>query len=89
MSGTGIPEAVGEGVSKLVDINPAIGILVAIILIGWVWTAKELRDSLQREREQAAKHLASLEKRVDDERKDREVYDRFIDELEKRGHRGR
>ncbi len=84
----GVPEAVGVGVSKLVDINPAIGILVAVLVIAIVFLARELLKSLDRERSLSAKYLASVEKRVDDERKDREVYDRFIDKLEERG-RGR
>lgn len=84
----GVPEAVGTGVSKLVDINPAIGILVAILIIAIVFLARELLRSLDRERSLSAKYLASVEKRVDDERKDREVYDRFIEKLEERG-RGR
>lgn len=81
----GVPEAVGTGVSKLVDINPAIGILVAILIIAIVFLARELLRSLDRERSLSAKYLASVEKRVDDERKDREVYDRFIEKLEERG----
>lgn len=83
----GVPEAVGVGVSKLVDINPAIGILVAILVIANVFVARELLKSLERERNLAAKHLASLETQVQNERKDREVYDRFIDKLEERGRR--
>lgn len=84
----GVPEAVGVGVSKLVDINPAIGILVAILIVAIVVLGRELLKSLDRERSLAAKYLTSVEKRVDDERKDREVYDRFIEKLEERG-RGR
>jgi hypothetical protein len=84
----GVPEAVGVGVSKLVDINPAIGILVAILVIAIVFLSRELLKSLDRERKMAADHLASLELQVQNERKDREVYDRFIDKLEDR-ERGR
>lgn len=83
----GVPEAVGVGVSKLVDINPAIGLLVAALFIGLAFVSRELLKSLGRERELAAKYLASVEKRVDDERKDREVYDKFIERLEDRGRK--
>lgn len=83
----GVPEAVGVGVSNLVDVNPAIGMLVAVLLIAIAVVSRELLKSLARERELAAKYLVSVEKRVDDERKDREVFDRIIDRLEDRGRK--
>lgn len=74
----GVPEAIGTGVSKLVDINPAIGILVAalfvVIAVLWKWGL----DGWKAARDAKQAHLEYVEGQLAEARKDLEMYDRVI-----------
>jgi hypothetical protein len=73
----GVPEAVGRGVGDLVDLHPAIGVLVGILLIALVWVVREWRAS-----EKA--RIADKEAQLKEAREDRKMFERLIDRLEER-----
>ena len=90
----GIPEAVGTGITKLVDINPAIGILVAGLFValaavtkwgldGW----KEARGAKEDHLEYVKAQLLDAKAQIADERKDREVFERMVERLDDRGRK--
>lgn len=75
----GVPEAVGVGVSKLVDINPAIGILVAVLLVIIGVLAKWGLDGWKAERLAKQAHLDYVSIELADARKTEERLDRIME----------
>lgn len=74
----GVPEAVGTGVSKLVDINPAIGIFVGCLIMAIVAVAKWGLDGWKAKREADKYHSDFVEKLFVEEQKNTERLDRMV-----------
>lgn len=82
----GVPEAIGTGVTKLVDINPAIGILVAalfvVIAVLWKWGL----DGWKAARDAKEAHLEYVKGELIDAKKDLAKFDQYL-EQQPRGRR--
>ncbi len=76
----GVPEAVGVGVSKLVDINPAIGILVALLIVLLGVVAKWGLDGHRGWRAADKRHSDYVEAQLVEEKKTQERLDRVLEQ---------
>ena len=74
----GVPEAIGAGVTKLVDINPAIGMLVGALFIALVAVTKWGLDGWKAYRDAKQDHLDYVEAIVVEAKKDQEMYDEYL-----------
>lgn len=74
----GVPEALGTGVTELVNINPAIGILVAalllVIVVLWKWGL----DGWKAARDAKDSHLEYVKAELVDAKKDLAKFDQVI-----------
>ena len=81
----GVPEAIGTGVSKLVDINPAIGILIGILIVALLAVTKWGLDGWKAARLSDKNHSDYVEALLVDANKMQDRLDRLIEATAVRG----
>lgn len=75
---------VGNGLKQIVDINPAAGVLIGVLLAAIVFLWRELVKERAAKDKAMAAHLEDKNEQIAEAKEERKVWERLMDRMEAR-----